>query len=106
MSAVNEPASTSAVSSVSTAGRAPTPGSTGTGDPFNPEGVAFQPVSRRLIAVRVVGILLGLGALAAVFVVGALVRYSWMWVGAGWWWASPRGPFGSSRVRCAPWATP
>ena len=81
MSAVNEPASTSAVSSVSTAGRAPTPGSTRTGDPFNPEGVAFQPVSRRLIAVRVVGVLLGLGALAAALVVGALMRYSWMWVG-------------------------
>ena len=47
MSAVNEPASTSAVSSVSTAGRAPTPGSTRTGDPFNPEGVAFQPVSAK-----------------------------------------------------------
>ena len=78
---MNEPASTSAVSSVSTAGRAPTPGSTRTGDPFNPEGVAFQPVSRRLIAVRVVGVLLGLGALAAALVVGALMRYSWMWVG-------------------------
>ena len=88
MSTVNEPAPVSAASAASAeiavgaASRAPTPGSTRTGDPFNPDGVVFQPVSRRLIAVRVVGILLGLGALAAVFVVGALVRYSWMWVGA------------------------
>ena len=79
MSIVNEPASVSAVSAAS---RAPTPDSISAGDPFNPEGVVFQSVSRRLIAVRVVGVLLGLGAPAAVFVVGALVRYSWMWAGA------------------------
>lgn len=51
------------------------------GDPFSPPGVVFRPVSPRLITVRVIGALAGLGVPAAVLAVGALVRSPWLWVG-------------------------
>ena len=51
------------------------------GDPFSPPGVAFRPVSPRLIAVRLMGALTGLGVPAAALAVGALTGSAWLWAG-------------------------
>ena len=99
MSTVNEPAATPST------GRGPAPGApaggaagragdpagwTGgpagglfgsVGDPFSPAGVVFRPVSARLITVRLVGALVGVGAPAAVLAVGAIMWSPWIWAG-------------------------
>ena len=51
------------------------------GDPFSPAGVVFRPVSARLITVRLVGALVGVGAPAAVLAVGAIMWSPWIWTG-------------------------
>ena len=51
------------------------------GDPFSPAGVVFRPVSARLITVRLVGALVGVGAPAAVLAVGAIMWSPWIWAG-------------------------
>lgn len=55
----------------------PAPG----GDPFSPPGVAFRPVSPRLITVRLMGALAGLGVPAVALAVGALTGSPWLWAG-------------------------
>ena len=51
------------------------------GDPFSPPGVVFRPVSSRLITVRLMGALAGLGVPAVALAVGALTGSPWLWAG-------------------------
>ena len=49
------------------------------GDPFSPPGVVFRPVSSRLITVRLMGALAGLGVPAAALAVGgATAATAWL----------------------------